>query len=378
MNRQICIEASPALQRQAGMGRYALNLIRALVHARAHDDYSIAYNRNTRAEFPVPLGEMPRYSSEMDNKAWRLRNAITHFGAPPMDTFFEGADLYHSTGHLLPRLRHVRSVFTLHDIIPLILPEYHRPLNRIFLRLMIPRFLQCADQIIAVSDSTKRDAMSLLGIASARITVIPEGVSPDYQPISDQNALDAVRAAYGLPNTFILCVSTIEPRKNHITLLRAFELLHDQYPHVALVLAGARGWLYQGFLQALEGSSVRHHVRLIGAVPERDLPALLSAATVFAFPSLYEGFGLPPLEAMACSTPVVCSTASSLPEVVGGASILCDPTDVTAWHSAFALLLKDESTRQQLAAQGRKRAAGFSWEFVARATRSVYERALNP
>jgi len=376
MSTRICIEASPAVQRQAGMGRYASGLIDGLLSTHPDGDYAIAYNNRASANLPPPLRKMPRYSFMLSNKPWRLRTALTHFGGPPMDASFSGVALYHSTGHLLPRFRRVRTVFTLHDLIPLLLPQYHRPLNRIFFRQMFPRFLQRADAIIAVSENTKNDAISLLGINPESITVIPEGISPSFRTAANEKHLAAVRAAYGLPETFILCVSTIEPRKNHTTLLRAFEMLHPLHPNVALVLAGNRGWLYRGFLDELQNSPVRHHVRLLGKVPETDLPALLSAATVFAFPSRYEGFGLPPLEAMACGTPVVCSNSSSLPEVVGDAVILCEPGNASAWEKEITLLLRHEDMRRQLAARGRSRAAAYTWDSAARATRSVYERTL--
>ena len=358
------------------MGRYASGLIDGLLSTHPDGDYAIAYNNRASANLPPPLRKMPRYSFMLSNKPWRLRTALTHFGGPPMDASFSGVALYHSTGHLLPRFRRVRTVFTLHDLIPLLLPQYHRPLNRIFFRQMFPRFLQRADAIIAVSENTKNDAISLLGINPESITVIPEGISPSFRTAANEKHLAAVRAAYGLPETFILCVSTIEPRKNHTTLLRAFEMLHPLHPNVALVLAGNRGWLYHGFLDELQNSPVRHHVRLLGKVPETDLPALLSAATVFAFPSRYEGFGLPPLEAMACGTPVVCSNSSSLPEVVGDAVILCEPGNASAWEKEMTRLLRHKDMRQQLVARGRSRAATYTWDSAALATRSVYERVL--
>ena len=358
------------------MGRYASGLIDGLLSTHPDGDYAIAYNNCATANVPAPLREMPQYSFTLSNKPWRLRTALTHFGGPRMDASFSGVALYHSTGHLLPRFRRVRTVFTLHDLIPLLLPQYHRPLNRIFFRQMFPRFLQRADAIIAVSENTKNDAISLLGINPESITVIPEGISPSFRPVANEKHLAAVRAAYGLPETFILCVSTIEPRKNHTTLLRAFEMLHPLHPNVALVLAGNRGWLYRGFLDELQNSPVRHHVRLLGKVPETDLPALLSAATVFAFPSRYEGFGLPPLEAMACGTPVVCSNSSSLPEAVGDAVILCEPGNASAWEKEMTRLLRHKDMRQQLVARGRSRAATYTWDSAALATRSVYERVL--
>jgi len=377
MTPRICIEASPALQQQAGIGRYALSMIRALVNTNPHGNYAIAYNLSPPIAFPDPLGTMPRYSSTLGNKSWRIRNAITHFGAPPMDAFFDKVALYHSTGHLLPRIRHFPTVFTLHDLIPLTMPQYHRPLNRIFFQIMFPIFLRRANAIIAVSENTKNDAVNLLGTKASRITVIPEGISNAFRPVTNEKRLDNVRATYGLPETFILCVSTLEPRKNHVTLLRAFEILHHDYPRVGLIIAGARGWLYRDFLTKLETSSARDHVRLLGKVPEPDLPALLSSATIFAFPSLYEGFGLPPLEAMACSTPVVCSNASSLPEVVGDTALLHNPRNVDQLHEALVRLLRDEGLRRDLTTRGRKLAAAYTWRSAAKATQAVYDQVLN-
>lgn len=370
----VVIEASPALNGQAGLGRYTEGLINGLLALDAAGDYRLAYNRAATTTVPEGWQHLTTYTSNLGNKPWRLRQAATYFGLPPMDGFFGAAGVYHSTGHLLPRLTRMRAVFTLHDLIPLIYPEYHLPLNRIFLEQMFPRFLQEADAIIAVSEHSKRDAMRLLSVPAEKITVIPEGVEARFRPVTDGATLAGVKARLGLPERYVLIVCTIEPRKNHITLLRAWERIAPELPDVALVIAGKAGWLYEDFFKALEESPVRGRVVVTGRVADEDLIPLLSGAEVFAFPSLYEGFGLPPLEAMACGAPVVCAETSSLPEAVGAAGVLLPAEDVAAWASTLLWLLNDVEERARLREAGLRHAARFTWAAAAAATRAVYQR----
>jgi len=289
-----------------------------------------------------------------------------------MDAFFQGVDLFHATEHLLPPLSSIRTVFTLHDLIFLFHPETHKPLNRWFLTLMMPRFLQAADAIIAVSECTKRDAIRFYNIPEEKITVIYEGVSSRFRP-ADPKTVQAIQDKYGLPERFILYVGTIEPRKNLTALLEAYaELRRRLEPPPGLVFTGKKGWLYEGFFRRLRELGLEDKVTFTGYVPDEDLPALYSAATVFAFPSLYEGFGLPPLEAMACGTPVITSSASSLPEVVGEAGILVDPYDVGGLVRAMKRVLMDEGKRKEMRGKGLRQAARFSWEKTARETLKVY------
>jgi glycosyltransferase involved in cell wall biosynthesis len=200
-------------------------------------------------------------------------------------------------------------------------------------------------------------------------------VQPHFRPVVQPAHLDQVRARYGLPERFILIVCTIEPRKNHGLLLETFGRIVERQPDVRLVIAGKPGWLYQAFFDRLDGSGLRDRVILTGHVPERDLPTLLTLATVFAFPSLYEGMGLPPLEAMACGTPVVASNTSSLPEAVGEAGLLLPPDDPRAWAEALERVLVDADLRAELRARGLARAAHFTWEAAAQATLAVYAQA---
>ncbi len=373
---RICIEASPAVHKQAGLGTYTAGLIQGLIHTDPGGQYSIAYNDSENVTLEHPYSKLVSYASDMGNKPWRLRNALTHFGARPFDRSFPDVQLYHSTGHLLPKFRNIKTVFTLHDLIPLIYPEYHLPLNRIFLTQMFPRFLRQADAIISVSESTKRDAMKLLNIPEEKITVVTEGVEPRFYPIKDPNRLAAVRDKHGLPEKFILIVSTIEPRKNHKVLIDAYAEVRKSHPDVALAIVGKNGWMYEGFYEHLRESGLQKEVKLLGRVEDFELSVLLSAATIFAFPSLYEGFGLPPLEAMASGTPVVVANTSSLPEVVGNAGILLDPNNARSWANAFDALLSDPQKRMQMSLAGQKQASKFTWEETAKQTQAVYQKVL--
>ena len=373
---RVCIEASPALQQQAGLGRYTAGLLTGLLELDPQADYALAYNLSRQVEVPRDLAHLPHYAFPHGNKPWRLRNAASYFGPLAMDHNFAGSHLYHSTGHLLPRLRTMRTVFTLHDVIPFLFPEHHLWQNKIFFEIMLPRFLQHADAIIAVSRNTKRDALRVLNLPPEKIHVISEGIDDQFSPVTDPQQLAAVRQRYNLPQRFVLTVGTLEPRKNHTMLLHAFGALLATEPDVVLAIAGKHGWLYQDFLAALDNSGLEPHVRLLNRVPDADLPALMSAASVFAFPSLYEGFGLPPLEAMACGTPVLCSTAASLPEVVGDGGWLLNPLTPAEWTRALQRLLSEPEARSTLIERARKQAANFTWRQTAIATRAVYQQLL--
>ena len=292
----------------------------------------------------------------------------------PMDSWLPYSDVFHATDHLLPPLRRAGSVFTVHDLIFLHFPEYHLPLNRWYLSLMLPRFLRRADALIAVSENTKRDVVKLMQIPPDKITVIYEGVNPAYRPLDDSAARDRVREKYRLPAEYILYFGTLEPRKNLLTLLDAYHALLVRGQAIpSLVLAGRKGWLYQPVFARVRALGLEDRVHFTDYVDEQDAPVIMNAASVFVYPSLYEGFGLPPLEAMACGTPVICSNASSLPEVVGDGGLLFEPRDVGALANAIARVLADAELRTQLRARGIEQARKFTWERAARETLAVYQ-----
>jgi glycosyltransferase involved in cell wall biosynthesis len=372
---RICVNASPAVHHIAGLGRYTQELMAALMAVDSANEYVAFYNRPSEAQVDPPLDRLPHLTTNLPTKPWRMSALLGHVLRIPQDRLFPGVDLFHATDHLLPRLSRVRSVFTLHDLIFRFYPETHKPLNRWFLTFMMPRFLQAADAVIAVSESTKRDAVRLYGIDETKIKVIYEGVNPRFFPASPE-AISVVRQKYSLSDSFILSVGTIEPRKNLTALLEAYRVVRDGGGEFRLVIVGKKGWLYEGFFRRLRELGLEQEVVFPGFVFDEDLTAFYSAADLFVFPSLYEGFGLPVLEAMACGAPVITSNTSSLPEVAGDAALLIDPNSIEALTDAMKSVMENKQLRDQLRAKGPKQAAKFNWESAARETLAVYASVL--
>jgi glycosyltransferase involved in cell wall biosynthesis len=285
------------------------------------------------------------------------------------------ARLFHATEHLLLPLRGVPTVLTVHDLIFRHLPEHHKPLNRWYLNLSLPLYCRRATHLIVVSEQTRADVQAAYGVPDAKISVIPEAADAHFAPASAE-ALAAVRARYGLPERYLLTVGTLEPRKNLVRLLAAWAPLYQAGEAPALVVAGKPGWLNDAFYAALEGSPARVGVRLTGYVDDDLLPALYSGAELFVLPSVYEGFGLPPLEAMASGAPVACSDIPALREVAGEAALYFDPRQPEAIRAVLSEAWRRPDLRAELRARGLARARQFSWERAARETRAVYEGVL--
>ena len=399
----IYIDASPAVHHKAGLGRYTEELIRALTADPARrGDYVAFYHDATTAKPSQRIELLARITTSQAPYPWRLRALLAQLlnlsqdqlllstsaagsaQSPIVNRQSKIQNLFHATEHLLPRFKRMRTVFTLHDLIFRFFPQHHLPRNRIYLTLAMPLFLHRSDRIICVSEQTRRDAQRLYHVPDAKLRVIYEGVDPRFHRVTDSAALQHARERYQLPERFILAVGTIEPRKNLSTLFDAYAtLLKDSSAHLQspisnlnVVVAGKQGWLVESTLQAVRARGLEGKVQFTGYVADEDLPSLYTLAEVFAFPSVYEGFGLPPLEALACGTPVVCSNASSLPEVMGDAGLLVSPTDAQAWMLALGRALTDASLRRDLAARGPRQAARFTWVDAARRTRAVYEELL--
>lgn len=371
---RVCIDVSPAVHQRGGMGRYARELVAALRRVDPGGAYVGLCDRACHA-LGVGRSDVGLATHGLGDRAWRLWSLGSHLTGVPADARLPSADIFHATDNVLPRVARMRTVMTLHDLAFRVHPETHRRPNRWYLRVAMPRMLRAADAVIAVSQATARDAVRLYGVSEERLHVIPEGVEARFCP-APPGEQARVRAAYGVSAPFLLHVGTIEPRKNLTTLLQAYHALRAQRSDVGLALVGRRGWLSEPFFRALRGLGLEGEVRLLGAVPDADLIALYSAAEVFVFPSLYEGFGLPVLEAMACGTPVVCADNSSLPEVAGDAALLVPATDVARLTAAIRRVLDDAALRRELRAKGLRRAAGFTWEHAAHETLCLYHHLL--
>ncbi len=371
---RIAVDLSPAVHHHAGIGRYAHELVTALTSLDHANEYLAFFNAPHGDERPdAPLDHLPTCMRRASAKQLRFHAMLADLTGATLDPWLPPCDLFHATDYLLPPLRRARAVLTIYDLTYLFFPEYHLPLNRWYLTLMLPRLARRADALIVISENTRHDLIQRMKIPPEKIHVIPLGVNRTFQPIQDPRTGARVREKYHLPMRFILYFGTIEPRKNLLVLLDAYHALlaRDDTPP-DLVFAGRKGWQYQSVFQRVRDLGLDQRIRFTSWVDEADAPAMMNAATVFVYPSLYEGFGLPPLEAMACGTPVVCSNASSLPEVVGEGGILFDPRDTGALTNALARVLTDERLRVDMRERGLAQAAKFSWERAARETLAVY------
>ena len=366
------------MQERGGIGRYSARLAEAL-QARGDVALTLLYHGRCLAPLPPTLQGLPRRPVSLGSKPWRAGVAAALVLGLPLDRWLGVRGLFHATDHLLPPLRHAPTVFTVHDLAFLTQPETHLHSNRAFLARMLPRFCAAATLVIADSEATRQDLLRCYALPPAKVRTVPLGVEPRFRPQEPRAARALVAAQYGLTGSYLLFVGTLEPRKNLRRLLLAYRRLLQVRGGAAcppLVVAGAPGWWTDVLHRAVRRLGLEARVRFLGRVPDEHLPALYSTATVFVYPSLYEGFGLPPLEALACGAPVITSNCSALPEVVGDAALQVDPRDVAALADALDRLLSDEQTRQVLASRGPAQAAQFTWARTAAATVAVYREAL--
>jgi glycosyltransferase involved in cell wall biosynthesis len=284
-------------------------------------------------------------------------------------------DVAHFTNGMLPPSAPVPTVVTIHDMSLRLHPQCH-PVRRLLInRPLLSLAIRSAARIVTVSHSARRDLLRLHGIDPNRVSVVHEAAAPRFHPIAERARLDDVRNRYGLPPRFVLYVGTIEPRKNLPRLIQAFAAARRQgMPH-HLVCAGPYGWSSRDLTDVIDRLAVRHVVHFTGYVPVEDLPVIYNLGEMFAFPSVYEGFGLPVVEAMACGTPVITSNTSSLDEIASGAAETVNPYDVDALSAAFVRLARDAEWRHELSRRGLARARQFSWSRTAREMLAVYQRA---
>lgn len=285
-------------------------------------------------------------------------------------------DLLHVTYTLPPALP-CPSVVSVHDVSFRMFPGAFSPRDRLLLTLAIPRALRRAHQVLTISESSRRDILRLYRLPEHRVTAIPLAADAAFRPVSDRVLLRETRERYRLPERYMLAVGNVQPRKNLARLVEAFAALkRDDATVPDLVLVGKALWRESEVYDAAGRLGVRESIVVTGYVPYDDLAALYSDAICFVYPSLYEGFGLPPLEAMACGTPVVTSSTSALPEVVGDAALTVDPRDIASLATAMRRLLGDPVLRARLRHDGLARAASFSWTETARRTGQVYAEVL--
>ncbi|MFN8497228.1 MAG: glycosyltransferase family 1 protein [Anaerolineae bacterium] len=363
----------------AGIGQYIRRLVTSLARIISEDDVVLFQSRHEKR---LPL-DNARFT-------WRPLMTPAHHRfeqmSLPVELMLSGLDVLHSPDFIPPMRKSFRSVVTVHDLAFLRFPHF---LTRESAKYygQIDDALKSSDHVIAVSEATKQDLVQLLGVNPNRISVIHEAADPTFRVVPDSPALADVRARYSLPGPFILFVSTIEPRKNLPTLLRAFNQLldlqvapgsagrgADPCQPLTLAIVGKKGWLYEDVFTTAAELGLSNRARFLDRVPLEDLLLLYNSAAAFVQPSLYEGFGLPPLEAMSAGAPVIVSDAASLPEVVGDAGLKVPPMDVEAWVEAMRLVLTDPDRRAEMVRLGQEQATHFSLDRMARETLAVYHK----
>jgi glycosyltransferase involved in cell wall biosynthesis len=288
-------------------------------------------------------------------------------------------DLLHCPVNVRPFVSPCPTAVTIHDLVFLRSPESFHPAKRLYLSAMTGWSARHASHVIAVSEATRRDVIELLGVRPGKVTTVHNGVGEQFKPLPTTER-DAFRAEQGIAGRVVLYLGTLEPRKNLPMLIQAFARLAEDpaYSDAKLYIGGSKGWYYEEIFATAGrlGLTKSGRVTFLGRVPDEQLPLWYNVATVLAYPSLYEGFGLPALEAMSCGTPVLTSNASALPEVVGRGGLLLDPSDETAWLDALRAVLSNEPLRAELGEKALRQAAKFSWSRSARETAAVYRRVL--
>lgn len=353
--------------RAAGITWYIYNL---LAHLPPSDHRYTAFLGERKAEGLFPQVDLRFSRLPTGNPLVRI---LWEQAVLPFQLVKEGIDLFHSLAFVQPLFCSCPGVVTIYDLSFLLFPEGFNPWKRLYLRYMTPYSARRSRRVIALSQSTKNDLSRLFRIPGEKIEVIPCGVDPRFRPLNG-NLVSRFRQRRGLPEGMILFVGTIERRKNVGLLLEAYAQIEKDIPH-ALVLAGARGWGADGILAQAERLDLAH-VIFAGYVEQEELPLWYNAADLLAYPSLYEGFGLPPLEAMASGTPVLTSNTSSLPEVVGDAGILVDPQNADEIARAMLKVLRDKGLQEEMQKRGLERAKRFTWQGAAEETVRVYEEVM--
>lgn len=357
-----------ASYRSAGISWYAQNLLRELPAVDPGIRYTVFLSERRYQGAPglhLRLSHLPAQQPAM--------RVFWEQCIQPWALIRERVDLLHGLALVGPLLATRPIVLTIHDLSFLHFPHNFRAGRRLYLRLFTKWSVRRARRVIAPSESTRRDILDRYGVPADRVDRIYYGLDPIFRPLPlDQVA--EFRARQGLPDQFLLFVGTLEPRKNVTRLIEAYARLPQSRP--PLYIVGGKGWLYDEVFASVEVLGLGGSVRFAGHVPGQELPWWYNAAELFVYPSLYEGFGLPPLEAMACGTPVITSGVSSLPEVVGSAGITVDPLDVDALTGAMARVLADAEQRRMMQTAGLAQARTFSWQSAARHTVSSYRQAL--
>lgn len=374
----IAIDYTPAYEQGGGIGRY----VRELVNALADIDpgtyqYRLFVAGANRKPLPSIPGDQFQWKPTSVTPSWLARfwgRARLPF---PVERFTGKVDLYHATDFVLPPTQsRTKTVLTVHDLSFLRVPEAASPGLRQYLEAVVPRSVQRANYVLADSEATKQDLISYYKTDPGKIEVLYSGVDSHFQPVTDMATISRVRQQYSIPDhPYVLSVGTVQPRKNYPKLIEAVARLRQT--DLCVVIVGGKGWLEDPIYESIRQFGMQDRVIFTGFVADDDLPAIYSGSLCMALPSLYEGFGLPVLEAMSCGVPIITSNLSSLPEVAGDAGILVSPTNLDEIVNALERVVDDGTLRESMIAKGMQQAQKFSWKAGAQQLHHIYDRLLH-
>lgn len=359
---------------KAGIGNYVVNLVKELSKLDIKNEYVILANSDNAEFFTTNNPNFKTITLPNYTRTKFLRILWEQFKLPKLLRQM-GIDILHSPGFIAPLRMTAKSVVTIHDMTFFSHPQYHTKFKRFYFKKMIPLTAKKAAVIIADSENTKKDICKYLDADKQKIAVIHLGVGKDFKKIDAGKAKKFISRKYGIKNKFILFVGMIEPRKNLQRLVDAFLQLKEH--ELKLVIVGKKGWQMDEFFKMIKELKLEDSIIFPGYVPDDDLVKFYNAAEVFVYPSMYEGFGIPVLEALACGCPVITSNTSSMPEITGPAAVLINPADTQDIKKAMQKLLKNEQLRKTLSEQGIEQAKKFSWQKTAQKTLEAYEKTYN-
>lgn len=375
---RIGIDYTPAYEQGGGIGRLTRDLLTALSRLDNETAYKLFVSGATSEKMPPALATNFQWKPTSLSPKWLARIWHRTRLPLPVEVFTGQIDLFHATDFTLPpTLPKTKTIVTVHDLSFVRVPNTASPSLKAYLDTVVPRSVRNATHVIADSQATKDDLIDLYGIDRNKITVLLSGIDSRFLFVDSVDSYMTMRNKYKLSNRpYIFTIGTIQPRKNYSRLIQALKILRDTGYDLQLVIAGGKGWLEDEMYKTLAETKLEDYVKLIGFADDEDVAELYSGAECVAFPSLYEGFGFPVLESMACGTAVVTSNVSSLPEVAGNAALMVDPYNVEAIADAIQRIIDDNSLKQTLIERGFEQAKKFTWENSARNLQTIYQTVL--